>query len=150
MSWQGKYRARGMNLSWRAYVALPVFRAIAQACAMITFSRRHFLQISGLSLLAAGAARALEPFPRSGPPRLHLSLAAYSFRDYFKDQQGKVNPEGKLDMLSFLDYCAAHECAGAELTSYYFPSGRHGGLSAAGAAASFSRGRGNQRHLGGQ
>ena len=85
-------------------------------------TRRRFLQLSGLSLLASRASFAIEPFHRGGAARLQLSLAAYSFRESFKDQQGKTNPAGKLDMLAFVDYCAEHGCDGAELTSYYFPS----------------------------
>ena len=63
--------------------------------------------------------RAAESFERTGPPRLRIGLAAYSFRDDFK-----AGPEGapaRMDMFRFLDYCAAHDCDGAELTSYYFP-----------------------------
>ena len=105
---------------------LPSGRCVRSAFAhtprMIPFSRRRFLQLSGLALVASRAGFANEPFQRAGPARLMLSLAAYSFRDSFKDQQGKVNPDGKLDMFSFLDYCAAQDCAGAELTSYYFPA----------------------------
>ncbi len=33
-----------------------------------------------------------------------------------------MNAAGTLDMLGFVDYCAEHGCAGAELTSYYFPA----------------------------
>jgi sugar phosphate isomerase/epimerase len=89
---------------------------------MSPLPRRQFLRISTASLLAAPLARAIEPFARSGAPRLQLSLAAYSFRESFKDQRNKpTNPNGKLDMLSFIDYCADHGCAGAELTSYFFP-----------------------------
>jgi hypothetical protein len=57
---------------------------------MIT--RRHFFQLSGLSLLASRASFAIEPFRRAGTARLQLSLAAYSFREFFKDQQGKIEP----------------------------------------------------------
>ncbi len=85
------------------------------------FARRQFVQLTSLGLIAASHAFGIEPFSRKGAARLQLSLAAYSFRDFFKDQQGKVNPDGKLDMLGFIDYCAEHGCAGAELTSYYFP-----------------------------
>ena len=85
-------------------------------------TRRRFLQLSGLSLIASRASFAIEPFQRAGTARLQLSLAAYSFRDSFKDQQGKANAAGKLDMFAFIDYCAEHGCDGAELTSYYFPS----------------------------
>ena len=89
---------------------------------MIPFSRRRFLQISSLMLLASRASFAIEPFKRNGLARLSLSLAAYSFRDAFKDNLGRVNAAGKLDMFSFIDYCAEQGCAGAELTSYYFPA----------------------------
>ncbi|HZJ15810.1 MAG TPA: TIM barrel protein [Chthoniobacteraceae bacterium] len=85
-------------------------------------TRRRFLQLSGLSLLASRASFAIEPFQRGGAARLQLSLAAYSFRESFKDQQGKTNPAGTLDMFAFVDYSAEHGCDGAELTSYYFPS----------------------------
>jgi sugar phosphate isomerase/epimerase len=52
------------------------------------------------------------------------SLAAYSFRQYFKEGKGidpKTDPAKRIDMLQFIDYCAEHECA-AEVTSYYFPA----------------------------
>ncbi|MGB8168967.1 MAG: TIM barrel protein [Chthoniobacteraceae bacterium] len=89
---------------------------------MSPLPRRHFLRLGAASLFAAPLARAIEPLARAGSPRLQLSLAAYSFRESFKDQKGKpTNPDGKLDMLGFIDYCADHGCAGAELTSYFFP-----------------------------
>jgi sugar phosphate isomerase/epimerase len=88
-------------------------------------NRRHFLQLSSLSTLAAltPAGRGIEPFARTGPARLRLSLAAYSFRESFKDskQPRKPGVEAKLDMPGFIDYCAAQGVEGAELTSYYFP-----------------------------
>jgi sugar phosphate isomerase/epimerase len=89
---------------------------------MTPHSRRQFLHLTGLSLLGAGAARAVAPFHRPGPPRFQLSLAAYSFRDSFKETKGKPNPNGTLEMPAFLDWCADHGCAGAELTSYFFPA----------------------------
>lgn len=52
---------------------------------------------------------------------MQLSLAAYSFREFFKDQKDKVNPAGTLDIFGFIDYCAEQGVAGAELTSYFFP-----------------------------
>lgn len=90
----------------------------------ITSSRRAFLGLSAASLagLALGS-RVLggEPFERPGKPRLRLALAAYSFRDDFKP--GPNGAPAKMDMLKFVDYCADHDCDGAELTSYYFPDG---------------------------
>lgn len=92
---------------------------------MTPLSRRHFLQLT-----AAGAAYAagrpllgMEPIKRSGGPILKLSLAAYSFRNHMQDSTAKQMPvEGpKMDMKQFIDYCADHGCAGAELTSYFFP-----------------------------
>jgi sugar phosphate isomerase/epimerase len=70
-----------------------------------------------------GPVAAIEPFKRAGQPRLSLSLAAYSFREYFIDGGGKKNLEAakRIDLLQFVDYCADHGCAGAEVTSYYFP-----------------------------
>lgn len=94
-----------------------------------TLHRRAFLGVctSSLAGLAFGASRAhaIEPFPRVPPARLQLSLAAYSFREFFKDTTAsrKTPPpaDQQLDLLGFVDYCAAHGCVGTELTSYYFP-----------------------------
>jgi sugar phosphate isomerase/epimerase len=95
-------------------------------------SRRSFLQkstlatamlASGLSLpsyLAAGDA-----FIRPGKPRLRLALAAYSFRKQFEWMKGTPqspeDPSRPMDMFKFIDYCADHNCEGAELTSYFIP-----------------------------
>lgn len=100
---------------------------------MNTVSRRDFVKLSTAATLAAAGAPLLapattlagEPFKRAGKPRLLLSLAAYSFRDFFPIMRGKPNtkaiPAGKeMDMFKFIDYCAAHGCDGAELTSYFF------------------------------
>ncbi len=78
--------------------------------------RRGFLAGSVVAACGGLAARlgAAEPFARPGRPSFRLSLAAYSFRDSFRD------PE-KLDMFRFVDYCAEQGLPGAELTSYYFP-----------------------------
>lgn len=90
---------------------------------MPSLSRRHFLQVSSLAALASPALRAIEPFARTGAPLLRLGLAAYSFRDYFKDMTHarKAGVEPRLEMPQFIDYCAEQGCEGAELTSYYFP-----------------------------
>jgi sugar phosphate isomerase/epimerase len=94
-----------------------------------SLSRRRFIATSGLALgglafpLYRGAA--VEPFKRNAPPRLQLSLAAYSFREHFKDvsHERKVETDAakRIDLFQFVDYCAEQGCAGAELTSYYFP-----------------------------
>ena len=101
---------------------------------MNSISRRHFLKLSGGSSLAfAGLgllsslppAGAAEAFKRTGKPRLQLSMAAYSFRQFFKDSSHKRETETdlakRIDLFDFIDYCADHGCAGAELTAYYFP-----------------------------
>jgi sugar phosphate isomerase/epimerase len=92
-------------------------------------SRRRFIFTSALALgglgLPVGSGLAVEPFKRNGPPRLQLSLAAYSFREYFKDISHKrkiaTDAAKRIDLFQFVDYCAAQGCAAAELTSYYFP-----------------------------
>lgn len=96
----------------------------------LSFSRRGFFRTSFAA--AAGAAvsgstrlMAREPIAHPGPARLRLSLAAYSFRDYFIDSNHKrdheTDPSARIDMFRFVDYCAEQGCDGAELTSYYFP-----------------------------
>jgi sugar phosphate isomerase/epimerase len=96
---------------------------------MNTISRRHFLKLAGVTGLGALStlhpAMSAEAFKRIGQPRLQLSLAAYSFRQYFKDsthpRETETDPARRIDLFGFIDYCANHGCAGAELTSYYFP-----------------------------
>ncbi len=91
--------------------------------------RRDFLKSATVSMAALGLAgtpvAAIEPFKRPGTPRLQLSLAAYSFRQFFKDASKANAPEPaadkRIDLFQFIDYCADHGCAGTELTSYYFP-----------------------------
>ena len=95
---------------------------------MQSIARRDFLR-SALTAAAAALAPAplwaIEPFKRPGPPRLRLSLAAYSFREYFRDashdRERQVDAAKKIDLFQFIDFCAAQGCEGAELTSYYFP-----------------------------
>src|SRR5262245_53694212 len=100
---------------------------------MQTFTRRDFLKttlpagiaLTGVGLFDTEPLLAVEPIKRVGAPRLQLSLAAYSFREYFKDSNGKRNtnadPARSIDLFQFIDYCADHGCQGTELTSYYFP-----------------------------
>jgi sugar phosphate isomerase/epimerase len=96
-------------------------------------SRRRFATLTGAAFAAAAAdlgelaprASAAEPFKRAGKPLLRLSLAAYSFRQYFKDsnhsRNGTPAADKQIDMFQFVDYCADNGCQGAEVTSYYFP-----------------------------
>jgi sugar phosphate isomerase/epimerase len=87
------------------------------------FARTASVAISATAL-SLSSSRAEESLPRKSPSRMKLSLAAYSFRDFFKDSdtRGGAASNGKtIDMFDFVDYCAEHHCDGAELTSYYFP-----------------------------
>ena len=88
-------------------------------------SRRHFGLVAGTTLLSTlvPPTRAIEPFKRAGKSRLRLSLAAYSFRQFFKDttERNKAAAEKQIDLFQFIDFCAEQNCQGAELTSYYFP-----------------------------
>jgi hypothetical protein len=95
-------------------------------------TRRNFLALTAAGLAStalppsafSAPAPVDNPFKRIGRSRLQLSLAAYSFRENFALMRGKPNlkvPAGRaMDMFSFMDYCAAQGCAGAELTSYFF------------------------------
>jgi sugar phosphate isomerase/epimerase len=90
----------------------------------IKSSRRRFLgtlatagaTVSTLGLPLA-ALQAVEPLVRRGKSRLRLSMAAYSFRQYFTH----TDPAKKIALFDFMDYCADRDCDGTELTSYYFP-----------------------------
>jgi len=88
------------------------------------FVARTSAAVVGIASSAAFApARAVEPIRRTGEPHLMLSLAAYSFRQFFGEGKGtgaNVEASRRLDMLKFIDYCAQQRCA-AECTSYYFP-----------------------------
>ena len=74
--------------------------------------------------MLASSSTANEPIIRSGPARLRLGLAAYSFRDYFSFSRGKPQTPRKdgpaMKMVDFLDYCTQHGVEAAELTSYFF------------------------------
>ena len=89
--------------------------------------RRQFLRILGVgsSLAIAQPNFAREPILRSGPPRFHFGLAAYSLRNYFAYNKGKAkepaNDGPQIDMFGFVDFCAKHGFDSTELTSYFFP-----------------------------
>jgi sugar phosphate isomerase/epimerase len=92
-----------------------------------TFLTGSLLGLAGAALPGGAVVQAIEPFRRTGRPRMALSLAAYSFREYFQHgphrRGGGPSPERMIDLPGFIDFCADHGCAGAELTSYYFPPG---------------------------
>jgi sugar phosphate isomerase/epimerase len=91
----------------------------------LSHSCRTGLTLAGLGLLGSAPTAAIQPVERSGPARLSLSLAAYSFRDSFRDnrRQETAPTDGKsIDLFQFIDFCADHGCHGTELTSYYFPA----------------------------
>jgi sugar phosphate isomerase/epimerase len=85
----------------------------------LKFSTRSTLVLAGASLIPAVRTKAVEPIHRPGKARLQLSLAAYSFRDYFNH----ADAAKRITLQNFVDYCADQGCAGTELTSYYFPKG---------------------------
>ncbi len=91
---------------------------------MNALRRRRFLATAA-ALVVAPAVSGLEPLVRRGSPRLRLSLAAYSFRDFFSDTPQGPGPKARgaqaMDLPKFIDFCGAQGCAGCELTAYYFP-----------------------------
>ena len=84
----------------------------------VKITRRTFLTTT----TTAGVTFAAEPFNRLGNPNLRLSLAAYSFRSFFKFQKNNMREvkAKPMDMFKFIDFCADHGCDGTELTSYFF------------------------------
>src|SRR5713226_10783925 len=108
---RGKFRF----FDWRVVFSSPMTKRL---------NRRRFLKSSGLALealgLTPGFVSAVEPFKRTGAPRLLLSLAAYSFREYFiqasHSRAHEPDPARRIDMFQFVEYCAEHCCDGAEVT----------------------------------
>ncbi|MEM7393912.1 MAG: TIM barrel protein, partial [Verrucomicrobiota bacterium] len=84
-------------------------------------SRRTFIA-AGAASLAATSLPALEPIQRKNPnPKLKLSLAAYSFRQFLPNYRGGKPKKTEMTMLNFVDYCAQQELDGAEITAYFIP-----------------------------
>jgi sugar phosphate isomerase/epimerase len=133
-SWSGVVSANRVRIDENGFLGRGGFSSawsISYAPGhMQTSTRRKFFKTSVLSLAAASlplswSARGIEPFERTEPARLLLSLAAYSFRQSFRTGSGGAKAGAgprTLDMFEFMDYCAEHGCVGSELTSYYFPS----------------------------
>jgi sugar phosphate isomerase/epimerase len=81
-------------------------------------SRRAFLAtaVCATAGMWPRLARAIDPFPRTRPSHLKLSLAAYSYKPYLT---GEKSP--KMDLFQFVDLAADLGVDAVELTSYYFP-----------------------------
>jgi sugar phosphate isomerase/epimerase len=88
---------------------------------MKTPTRRQFLTsalATGAALaVASGHAGAIEPFRRPGPPRLRLSLAAYSYNRYLDRRRGR---KPSMTLEQFIDAAAGMPLDAVELTAYYF------------------------------
>jgi sugar phosphate isomerase/epimerase len=85
---------------------------------MSTLSRRHWLAACAASAIAVPAVRANDPIPRTGPSKLKLSLAGYSFRDRLNL---KKQPKPDMTYFDFIDFAAEQNIDAVELTAYYFP-----------------------------
>ncbi len=82
--------------------------------------RRDFLARSaavGSALLASATTQAIDPIVRPAMPKMRLSLAAYSFRQWL-DLKKKPRPDWTLD--DFIDFAAEQKIDAVELTAYYF------------------------------
>jgi sugar phosphate isomerase/epimerase len=80
-------------------------------------SRRDWFAACAAGALCAPAGRAIEPITRTGKPKMRLSLAAYSFRQWL-DLKKKPAPD--MTLADFIDFAAAQEIDAVELTAYYF------------------------------
>jgi hypothetical protein len=80
-------------------------------------TRRSFLTTTAAAaaLAPTRAASGIGPIKRHGPPRIKLSLAAYSFRDAL------TGPKKSMTLEEFVDRAAAWDLDAVEPTSYYFP-----------------------------
>tara|TARA_Y100001934_G_scaffold283338_1_gene402304 strand:+ start:13743 stop:14639 length:897 start_codon:yes stop_codon:yes gene_type:complete len=85
---------------------------------MNSLNRRSMLQLT-----AGASAAAFAPNLLAAKNEMKLSIAAYSFRNYFRYMRGKERKaaEPAMDMRKFIDFCAKEGCRGAELTAYFFP-----------------------------
>jgi sugar phosphate isomerase/epimerase len=86
-------------------------------------SRRAFAAVAAGVAAAPAVALGMDPVVRRGAPRMKLSLAAYSFRQYLTDARRPPKPGETRPMTleSFVDLCASYPLDGVELTSYYVP-----------------------------
>jgi sugar phosphate isomerase/epimerase len=89
----------------------------AGTSAMNSLSRRDWLAACAAGAICAPTLRAIEPITRMGKPKLKLSLAAYSFRQWL-DLKKKPRPD--MTLADFIDFAAVQEIDAVELTAYYF------------------------------
>jgi sugar phosphate isomerase/epimerase len=66
-------------------------------------------------MMLPSSAAAIDPIKRTGPSRMKLSLAAYSFRDSLS------GPKKSMTLDGFVDLASTYDLEGVEPTSYYFP-----------------------------
>jgi sugar phosphate isomerase/epimerase len=84
---------------------------------MSNLSRRDWLAACAAGAVLSNSTRAIEPIVRTGKPRLKLSLAAYSFRQWL-DLKKKPKPE--MTLADFVDFAADQDIDAVEFTAYYF------------------------------
>ncbi len=89
-------------------------------------SRRDALRIGAATaaalLVGRPVAHAAVPPQRNGKSHMKLSLAAYSFnRTLPKSWTPDQLADAKFTLEKFIDFCAAQDLDGCELTAYYFP-----------------------------
>jgi sugar phosphate isomerase/epimerase len=84
-------------------------------------TRRAFLGTLAAAATTRVPLRAMEPVSRSGPARMRLSLAAYSFRTLLQDRRRPVTAPARMSLGDFVDLCARYGLDGTEPTSYYIP-----------------------------
>ena len=88
----------------------------------LPLSRRLFLAGLAGASLGAATGSAAEPIVRNGKSHMKLSLAAYSFHRHLSQNWPTKKKDGSMSLLDFVDFCAAQDLDGVELTSYYFPA----------------------------
>ena len=85
----------------------------------MSLSRRRFLQsavaLGAGTAVAVPAAHASDPIVRNGQSHIRLSIAGYSYRDYFA---GKLKPAMTLE--DYVDLAASMGLDAVEPTAYYF------------------------------
>jgi sugar phosphate isomerase/epimerase len=85
---------------------------------MSDISRREMFAVCAAGAVWAAAGRAIEPIARNGKPKVKLSLAAYSFRQWLDLKKPR---EPRMTLADFIDFAAAQDIDAVELTAYYFP-----------------------------